>query len=62
MTPLMYPASFLFDNASTAYIALIALNIFSGIIFTLTTYLLDTVGQNNEVRVIGISKICQKRQ
>lgn len=41
ITPLMYPASFLFKESSTAYIVLICVNLFIGINTTLITFILE---------------------
>lgn len=41
MIPVMYPFSFYFDEPSTAYIIMIAVNLFVGIIGTLTTFILE---------------------
>ena len=41
ITPLMYPASFLFSESSTAYIVLICVNLFIGINTTLATFILE---------------------
>eukprot|EP00794_Sanderia_malayensis_P015936 gene15936-17537_t len=41
ITPLMYPASFLFNEASTAYVVLIVLNLFLGVTFTVTVFILQ---------------------
>ena len=41
MTPLMYPASFVFDVPSTAYIVMICLNLFVGVIGTISTFILE---------------------
>lgn len=49
MTPLMYPFSFFFDVPSTAYIVLIAINLFIGIVGTIATFILDFFGQGDEV-------------
>ena len=49
MTPLMYPFSFIFDVPSTAYIGLIAINLFVGVIGTISTFILDFFGQDDQV-------------
>ena len=41
ITPLMYPASFVFEVSSTAYIALICINLFVGINTTIATFVLE---------------------
>jgi len=48
MTPLMYPFSFVFDVPSTAYIVLIAINLFVGVIGTIATFILDFFGQGDQ--------------
>ena len=37
----MYPASFVFQVPSTAYIALICVNVFVGVIGTISTFILE---------------------
>ena len=49
ITPMMYPASFFFDEPSTAYIALIVINLFIGITCIITSFLLEMFQQNDEV-------------
>lgn len=41
ITPMMYPASFLFREPSTAYVVLILLNLFLGITCTVTVSILQ---------------------
>ena len=41
ITPLMYPASYIFNVSSTAYILLISVNLFIGINCTLATFILE---------------------
>ena len=41
ITPMMYPASFIFKEPSTAYIALIVANLFIGITCIVTSFLLE---------------------
>lgn len=41
ITPMMYPASFLFREASTAYVVLILMNLFLGITCTVTVSILQ---------------------
>ena len=41
ITPMMYPASFLFREASTAFVVLILLNLFLGITCTVTVSILQ---------------------
>ena len=54
MTPLMYPFSFYFDVPSTAYIAMIAANIFVGIVGTIATVILEFFEQSDEVCMYDI--------
>ena len=49
MTPLMYPASFIFDVPSTAYIVLICLNLFVGIVGTISTFILEFFAADDQV-------------
>ena len=44
----MYPMSFVFDVPSNAYILMIQVNVFVGVIGTLSTFIIDTV-TNNQV-------------
>lgn len=41
ITPLMYPASFLFSVPSTAYVALTCINLFIGINGSMATFVLE---------------------
>ena len=50
ITPLMYPAAFLFKEASTAYVVLIVVNLFLGITFTVTVFILELF-PNDPVRI-----------
>ena len=51
ITPLMYPASFVFTVPSTAYVALTSINLFIGINGSIATFVLelfvDEVGSAN---------------
>ncbi|PFX16944.1 ATP-binding cassette sub-family A member 1 [Stylophora pistillata] len=49
ITPLMYPASFVFKESSTAYIVLICVNIFIGINTTLATFILEFFVDDQEL-------------
>ena len=40
MTPIMYPATFVFKESSVAYISLIILNMFTGVTSLVTTFIL----------------------
>ncbi|XP_022527822.2 phospholipid-transporting ATPase ABCA1b isoform X2 [Astyanax mexicanus] len=48
ITPLMYPASFLFEIPSTAYVVLTSVNILIGINGSVSTFVLELFG-NNEI-------------
>ena len=54
ITPLMYPLSYLFSNPSTAYVLLILMNGFVGIITTVVTYMMEMF--ENMVRANQILK------
>uniref|UniRef100_T1J7T4 ATP-binding cassette sub-family A member 2 n=1 Tax=Strigamia maritima TaxID=126957 RepID=T1J7T4_STRMM len=49
VTPVMYPASFLFKEPSTAYIFLIVINLFIGITCVVTSFLLDVFSSNQMI-------------
>ena len=49
ITPMMYPASFLFDEPSAAYIAMIVANLFIGITCIITSFLLEMFQLNDPV-------------
>ena len=51
MTPLMYPMSFVFDVPSTAYIVMIQANLFVGIIGTIATFILEYIGDGDQVNL-----------
>ena len=46
---MMYPASFVFTEPSTAYIFLIVINLFIGITCIITSFLLELFQQNSKV-------------
>jgi ATP-binding cassette subfamily A (ABC1) protein 2 len=48
ITPMMYPASFVFNEPSTAYIFLIVINLFIGITCIITSFLLELFQQNSK--------------
>jgi len=50
ITPMMYPASFVFSEPSTAYIFLIVINLFIGITCIITSFLLELFQQNSKVQ------------
>lgn len=49
MTPLMYPASFWFKEPSTAYIALIVINLFTGITCIVCSFLLEIFSYDDDL-------------
>lgn len=49
ITPMMYPASFVFNEPSTAYICLIVINLFVGITCIITSFLLEIFGHSDKV-------------
>lgn len=48
ITPMMYPASFIFNEPSTAYICLIVINLFIGITCIITSFLLEMFQLNSK--------------
>ncbi|XP_059174017.1 ATP-binding cassette sub-family A member 2-like isoform X2 [Physella acuta] len=58
MTPLMYPASFWFKEPSTAYIALIVINLFTGITCIVCSFLLEIFSYDHDLeRVHKVLKV-----
>ncbi|XP_055898501.1 ATP-binding cassette sub-family A member 2-like [Biomphalaria glabrata] len=58
MTPLMYPASFWFKEPSTAYIALIVINLFTGITCIVCSFLLEIFSYDHDLeRVHNVLKV-----
>ncbi|GFN82627.1 ATP-binding cassette sub-family a member 2 [Plakobranchus ocellatus] len=58
MTPLMYPASFWFKEPSTAYIALIVINLFTGITCIVCSFLLEIFSYDHDLeRVHKVLKL-----
>ncbi|XP_028404446.1 ATP-binding cassette sub-family A member 1-like [Dendronephthya gigantea] len=53
ITPLMYPASFVFEISSTAYIALICINLFIGMNTTIATFVLEFFDDDAELQLIN---------
>ena len=49
ITPMMYPATFWFNEPSTAYICLIVINLFIGITCIITSFLLEMFEKNDKV-------------
>ena len=58
MTPLMYPFSFYFDVSSTAYIVMIAANLFVGVVGTIATFILEYFEDSDAVSEITCSILC----
>lgn len=54
--PMMYPASFLFDIPSTAYVALSCANLFIGINSTAITFILELF-ENNQVSMTLVASL-----
>ena len=54
MTPLMYPFSFYFDVPSTAYIVMIAANLFVGIVGTIATFILEYFEESDAVSLLVV--------
>ena len=50
---MMYPASFVFNEPSTAYICLIVINLFIGITCIITSFMLQMFAMNNNDAVGG---------
>ncbi|XP_012935434.1 ATP-binding cassette sub-family A member 2 [Aplysia californica] len=58
MTPVMYPASFWFKEPSTAYIALIVINLFTGITCIVCSFLLEIFSYDHDLeRVHKVLKV-----
>jgi hypothetical protein len=49
IAPVMYPASFLFKEPSSAYICMIVLNLFVGITCLVTSFLLEVFSSNQVI-------------
>ncbi|XP_075891700.1 phospholipid-transporting ATPase ABCA1 [Nelusetta ayraudi] len=56
ITPLMYPASFIFSVPSTAYVVLTCINLFIGINGSVATFVMDLFDDNNVTYINGIVK------
>ncbi|KAL8562888.1 hypothetical protein ACOMHN_004580 [Nucella lapillus] len=58
ITPVMYPASFWFNEPSTAYICLIVINLFTGITCIVSSFLLEIFSYDRDLeRVHNVLKI-----
>lgn len=58
ITPVMYPASFWFNEPSTAYICLIVINLFTGITCIVSSFLLEIFSYDKDLeRVHNVLKI-----
>lgn len=55
ITPLMYPASFLFQIPSTAYVVLTSVNILIGINGSVSTFVLELFGGDVSVLFFSFS-------
>ena len=49
VTPMTYPAAFVFQVPSTAYLSMACGNMLIGIVTVLTTYILDLLANDNPV-------------
>ncbi|XP_019618294.1 PREDICTED: ATP-binding cassette sub-family A member 1-like [Branchiostoma belcheri] len=53
VTPLMYPAAYVFNISSTAYVALTSINLFIGINGTVATFILELFEDDQEIITIN---------
>ncbi|KAM8886615.1 ATP-binding cassette sub-family A member 2 [Spinachia spinachia] len=53
ITPIMYPASFWFEEPSTAYVFLIVINLFIGITATVATFLLQLFEHDKDLKKVN---------
>ncbi|XP_078575167.1 phospholipid-transporting ATPase ABCA1-like isoform X1 [Branchiostoma floridae x Branchiostoma japonicum] len=53
VTPLMYPAAYVFDVSSTAYVVLTSINLFIGINGTVATFILELFEDDQEIITIN---------
>uniref|UniRef100_A0A3B4YY19 P-type phospholipid transporter n=1 Tax=Seriola lalandi dorsalis TaxID=1841481 RepID=A0A3B4YY19_SERLL len=60
ITPLMYPASFVFTVPSTAYVVLTSINLFIGINGSIATFVLELDIGNPEIWTHGVNRILKK--
>nr|XP_014349981.1 PREDICTED: ATP-binding cassette sub-family A member 1-like isoform X3 [Latimeria chalumnae] len=56
ITPLMYPASFVFSVPSTAYVVLTCVNLFIGINGSVATFIMDYVSDENTTKINDLFK------
>uniref|UniRef100_A0A3B3Z6U0 ABC transporter domain-containing protein n=1 Tax=Periophthalmus magnuspinnatus TaxID=409849 RepID=A0A3B3Z6U0_9GOBI len=56
ITPMMYPASFVFSVPSTAYVVLTCINLFIGINGSVATFIMELLNDDNITRVNDIMK------
>ncbi|XP_034091957.1 phospholipid-transporting ATPase ABCA1-like isoform X2 [Gymnodraco acuticeps] len=56
ITPMMYPASFIFSVPSTAYVVLTCINLFIGINGSIATFVMELINDDNVSRINDIVK------
>ncbi|CDQ74874.1 unnamed protein product [Oncorhynchus mykiss] len=56
ITPMMYPASFIFNVPSTAYVVLTCINLFIGINGSVATFVMELFADDNITKINGIVK------
>uniref|UniRef100_A0A3Q3Q5W3 ABC transporter domain-containing protein n=1 Tax=Monopterus albus TaxID=43700 RepID=A0A3Q3Q5W3_MONAL len=56
ITPLMYPASFIFSVPSTAYVVLTCINLFIGINSSVATFVMEIINDENITQINNIMK------
>ncbi|XP_028420639.1 ATP-binding cassette sub-family A member 1 isoform X1 [Perca flavescens] len=56
ITPMMYPASFIFSVPSTAYVVLTCINLFIGINGSIATFVMELINDDNITRINNIVK------
>uniref|UniRef100_A0A8C8CT99 P-type phospholipid transporter n=1 Tax=Oncorhynchus tshawytscha TaxID=74940 RepID=A0A8C8CT99_ONCTS len=56
ITPMMYPASFIFNVPSTAYVVLTCINLFIGINGSVATFVMELFADDNISKINGIVK------
>ncbi|XP_032400407.1 phospholipid-transporting ATPase ABCA1 isoform X3 [Etheostoma spectabile] len=56
ITPMMYPASFIFSVPSTAYVVLTCINLFIGINGSIATFVMELINDDNISRINDIVK------
>lgn len=57
ITPLMYPASFLFKIPSTAYVVLTSVNILIGINGSISTFVMELFGNNVRIQFLVLTSL-----